>query len=62
MTEEQMKDSWPELKKKLLEKYPHLTNADLAYEIGQEEELLERLQKKLGQNWGDIKNTLSLMG
>lgn len=42
--------------------YSYLTNEDLAYEIGKEEELLERLQKKLNKNKKEIRKWLSLMG
>jgi len=62
MDNTQLQQEWPELKTKLLKKYPHLTQEELTYEIGKEGELLERLQKKLGKNWTDIRNMLSLMG
>ena len=41
---------------------PDLTDQDLVYEIGKEEELLERLQKKLNKNEHEIRKWLSLMG
>jgi len=62
MDEKDLHAQWPELKEKLLKQYPHLTREELVLEIGKEKELLERLQGKLGKNWGDIKNFLSLMG
>ena len=55
-------ENWPELKKKLQEQYPHLTDEDLAYEIGQEGELLKRIQARLGQTDKEITNWLHLMG
>ena len=46
---------WEEVKEKLLEAEPHLTEADLAYEKGNEEELFERLGKKIGRTSDQIK-------
>ena len=58
----QQLNNWPELRKKLLDKYPNLTAEDLAYEIGKEGELLKRLQDKLSKNRQEIEYVLSLMG
>ncbi len=55
-------NDWETKKKQLEKEYPHLTNEDLAYEIGKEEELLERLQKKMNKNKKEITKWLSLMG
>jgi hypothetical protein len=46
---------WEEVKEKLLEAEPYLTEADLAYEKGKEEELFERLGKKMGRTADQIK-------
>lgn len=46
---------WEEVKEKLLEAEPYLTETDLAYEQGSEEELLERLAKKMGRTAEQIK-------
>jgi hypothetical protein len=46
---------WEEVKEKLLEAEPYLTDEDLAYEIGKEDELLERLAKKMGRTTEQIK-------
>lgn len=54
--------SWEELKVHLMEKYPHLTEEDLIYKAGMEEELLKRLQQKLEKNEEEIKGWLSFMG
>jgi uncharacterized protein YjbJ (UPF0337 family) len=45
----QIKGSWNVLKGKLKQSYANLTDDDLRYEEGKEEELLGRLQKKTGQ-------------
>ncbi len=62
MEQDELQSRWPELKKKLMQKYPHLTADELACEIGKEGEVLKKLQKKLGENWKDIKEVLSLLG
>lgn len=53
---------WETKRKKLQKEFPNLTYDDLIYEAGKEEELLERLQKKLNKNKQEIRNWLSLMG
>lgn len=54
--------AWEKHKATLQQQHPHLTDEDLAYKVGQEEELLERLQAKLGKTKKEIRNWLSLMG
>lgn len=46
----QIKGKWNELKGKLKQKYSDLTDDDLLYEEGKEDELLGKLQKKTGQS------------
>ena len=46
---------WEEVKEKLLEAEPHLTEADLEYKEGKEEELLERLAQKMGRTTDQVK-------
>jgi len=41
--------SWEEVKERMKENDTTLTDDDLAYEKGQEEELLERLEKKMNK-------------
>jgi len=43
------KGEWNEVKGKLKKKYGHLTDDDLLYAEGKDDELLGRLQKKLGK-------------
>lgn len=54
--------NWETVREELLKKYPQLTREDLYYELGKEEELLERLQKKLQQNRSEIRKWLHVMG
>jgi len=46
----------------LKKEYPHLTEEDLMYEAGKEEEWLERLQNKVNKSKHEIRSWLSLMG
>jgi uncharacterized protein YjbJ (UPF0337 family) len=41
-----IKNNWTHLKAKLKEKYPQLTESDLMYTEGKEDQLLEKLQIK----------------
>lgn len=61
MTKKSIED-WEAKKKMLVSEHPSLTEEDLAYEAGKEEELLKRLQKKLDKSESDIRKWLSLMG
>jgi len=45
----ELKGSWNVLKGKLKQSYANLTDDDLRFEEGKEDELLGRLQKKTGQ-------------
>ena len=45
----QIKGSWNEVKGKLKQKYGQLTDDDLMFADGKEDELLGRLQKRLGR-------------
>ena len=60
--EDKLINNWTTVKEKLKDEFPHLTEDDLIYEIGKEEELLTRLQEKLNKNKEDLKGWLSLMG
>jgi uncharacterized protein YjbJ (UPF0337 family) len=48
-TKLQIKGSWNEIKGKLKQKYGQLTDNDLSFAEGKEDELLGRLQKKARQ-------------
>jgi uncharacterized protein YjbJ (UPF0337 family) len=50
----EIRGNWNELKGKLKQKYASLTDNDLLYEEGQEDELYGRLQKKLGKSKAEI--------
>ena len=50
-----IKGNWNEVKGKIKQKYANLTDNDLLYEEGKEDELFGRLQKKTGQSKDEIK-------
>jgi len=54
----QMKGSWNEVKGKLKQKYGQLTDDDLAFAEGKEDELLGRLQKRLGRTKDELRAEL----
>ncbi len=49
MTKLEFKGNWNEAKGKLKQKYGQLTDDDLAFSEGKDDELLGRLEKKLGK-------------
>ena len=57
----QMKGSWNEVKGKLKQKYGQLTDDDLAFVEGKEDELLGRLQKRLGKSKDELRAELEDM-
>jgi uncharacterized protein YjbJ (UPF0337 family) len=59
MTKLEMKGSWNDAKGKLKQKYATLTDDDLLFEEGKEDELLGRLQKKVGQTKEEIRRTIA---
>jgi uncharacterized protein YjbJ (UPF0337 family) len=54
-----IKGNWNELAGKLKQKFADLTDDDVLYKEGKEEELLGRLQKKLGKTKEQIRNLIS---
>ena len=55
MNTTEIKGNWNELKGKLKKKYAILTDNDLLYEDGREDELFGRLQKRLGKSKSELK-------
>ncbi|MEX1212621.1 MAG: CsbD family protein [Balneolaceae bacterium] len=54
MSDLNIKGNWNELKGKLKQKYGDLTDDDLSYVEGKEDELLGRIQKKLGKKREEV--------
>jgi uncharacterized protein YjbJ (UPF0337 family) len=55
----QLKGDWNIAKGKLKQKYASLTDDDLRYTEGQEDELVGRIQKRTGQTKEAIEKTLA---
>jgi uncharacterized protein YjbJ (UPF0337 family) len=55
MTNLQIKGSWNEVKGKLKQKYGQLTDNDLTFAEGKEDEMLGRLQQRLGKSKEDLR-------
>ena len=49
------KGNWNEVQGKLKQKYANLTDDDLAFAEGKQDELIGRLQKKLGKTEDEIR-------
>jgi uncharacterized protein YjbJ (UPF0337 family) len=47
--------TWNEVRGKVKQKYADLTDDDLLYEEGKDEELLGKIQKKVGQSKEEVK-------
>ena len=54
-----IKGNWNEVAGKLKQKYAELTDDDLLYSEGKEEELLGKLQQKLGKTKEEIHKLLA---
>jgi uncharacterized protein YjbJ (UPF0337 family) len=50
--------NWNEIKGKLKQKYGELTDDDLTFAKGKEDEMYGRLQKKLGKTKAEIKQEI----
>lgn len=59
MDNSRLKGNWNEMKGKLKQKYANLTDDDLKYAEGKEDELYGRLQKKLGKTKDEIKQEIN---
>ena len=55
----QIKGSWNEVKGKLKQKYGQLTDDDLSFTEGKGDELLGRLQQKLGRSKEELRNEIA---
>jgi uncharacterized protein YjbJ (UPF0337 family) len=62
MDDLQIKGKWNELKGKLKQSYADLTDDDLTYEEGKDDELLGRLQQKTGKTREELIRWLKSLG
>ncbi|SKC71745.1 CsbD family protein [Ohtaekwangia koreensis] len=58
MTSLELKGKWNEAKGKLKQKYGELTDDDLAFTSGKEDELYGRLQQKLGKSKEEVRKMI----
>lgn len=58
MTKLEMKGNWNEIKGKLKQKYAQLTDDDLQFAEGKEDELLGRMQQRLGKNKEELRREI----
>ncbi|GAB2801675.1 CsbD family protein [Rhabdobacter roseus] len=59
MNEQTIKGNWNELKGKIKQKYGELTDDDLTYAEGQEDEMWGRLQQKVGKTKDEIRKEVA---
>jgi len=59
MTKLEFKGSWNETKGKIKQKYAQLTDDDLLFAEGKEDEMLGRLQKKTGETKENLRDYIS---
>lgn len=54
-TEDKLKGNWNQIKGNIKQQYGDLTDDDLKYEEGKEDELIGRIQKKTGKTKDEVK-------
>ena len=54
MSELKLKGAWNQIKGKVKQSYADLTDDDLLYEEGKEDELIGRLQNKIGKSRDEV--------
>jgi uncharacterized protein YjbJ (UPF0337 family) len=59
MNKLEIKGNWNELKGKLRQEYADLTDDDLQYAEGKEEELLGKIQQRVGASKEEITNKIN---
>ena len=58
MNKLQIKGSWNEVKGKLKQKFADLTDDDLTFAEGKEDEMLGRLQQRLGKSEEEVRRAI----
>jgi len=58
MNSQFLKDQWSIIRAKLHEKYPSLTENDLAYVRGSEEEVFDRVERRTGMKRAEVEQSL----
>jgi uncharacterized protein YjbJ (UPF0337 family) len=53
-----LQENWSVSKEKLKQKYPDLTDNDLAYILGKEDEMIDQIQRRTGESRDEIEKYL----
>jgi uncharacterized protein YjbJ (UPF0337 family) len=53
-----LQEHWSVSKERLKQKYPGLTDNDLAYILGKEDEMIDQIQRKTGESRDEIEKYL----
>ncbi len=61
MNKTELKGRWNEVKGKLKQEYADLTDDDLMYVEGQEDEMYGKIQKKVGKSKEEVKDMIDKM-
>ena len=61
MTDQEWKGNWNQIKGKLKQKYGQLTDDDLRFAEGKEEEMWGRLQEKTGRTKRELRDEVNKM-
>ncbi len=59
---DKLRGNWNQIKGRLKQEYGQLTDDDLKYEEGREDELMGRLQEKLGKSKDELKRFIDGIG
>ena len=59
MTKLEFKGTWNEVKGKLKQKYAEITDDDLLFAEGKEDEMLGRLEKRVGKTKEQLRETIA---
>ncbi|MBB4803092.1 uncharacterized protein YjbJ (UPF0337 family) [Flavobacterium nitrogenifigens] len=59
MNTTEIKGNWNELKGKLKQKYAEITDDDLLYDEGKEDEMYGKLQQKLGKTKDEVRKIIA---
>ena len=61
MNTSELKTVWSEQKAKLKKKFPVLTDADLTYAEGKKEDMMGKLQEKLGKTKDELNKIIAAL-
>ena len=59
---DKIKGNWNQIKGKLKEEYGELTDDDLQYQEGKEDQMIGHLQEKLGKSKDEVKRIIDRVG